>query len=106
MTIAVYGLDGQYGNAGVLRTGTMETSIEPVPLFHNQNGLMLRHLGNQIVCPGDSGGAVIKGGATSQVLIGVNSLSSGCQGDSQSNSMAQILVNYKSWSKKQAPEVP
>jgi trypsin len=105
VTVVGYGWNAQYAGGGILRTGKMTAVVEKISNFYDREGLMMVPKTTQAVCPGDSGGAVLKGSGSSTLLIGVNSLSSACQGDSDSASMSEIVFNYRTWIKKYVPSI-
>lgn len=107
VTIVGYGLKGPKVGAGSLREGQMTATVTAVAQFYNREGLfMVEQTSNQAGCPGDSGGGVLKGSSSSLYLIGVNSLSTGCQSDGADASMSEIVIHYKKWIQKEAPSVP
>ncbi len=100
VTVAGYGWNSPQGGSGVLRSGTMKGIVQSHYNFYNREGIYMVPKSNQAVCPGDSGGAVLKGTSSSTVLIGVNSLSSACQGDDSSFSISEIVPDHIGWIKK------
>lgn len=103
VTIAGYGLNRKGYGAGTLRTGEMWGMVREIFQFYERDGLLLTEKAKQAVCPGDSGGAVLKGSSSSLQLIGVNSMSNGCMGHSTFlRSMSEILPTYKAWIQKYA----
>jgi secreted trypsin-like serine protease len=107
VTVAGYGLNNSNGGSGKLRSGTMNAHIKPSFNFHSREGIFMVPVNEQVVCPGDSGGAVLKGSPDSTTLIGVNSISNGCQGAAgKAYSVSEILISYKSWIQTVAPTVP
>jgi V8-like Glu-specific endopeptidase len=107
VTVAGYGLNSNTGGAQTLRTGTMRATVLNIPNFYDRDGVYMVPLVNQIVCPGDSGGAVLKGTTSSTTLLAVNSLSNGCKGaGSSGNSSSEILSQHKAWIQTVAPSIP
>jgi len=105
VTVVGYGLGSKNGGSGVLRRGTMAATVEPIANFFGRKGIYMEEKAGQIVCPGDSGGAVLRGSRTSTALIGVNSISSGCQG-AVGTSMSELTSQHKTWIRGIAPDVP
>lgn len=60
---------------------------------------------NQVACPGDSGGAVLKGSLSSLSLIGVNSLSNGCKGAFGAYSISEVLPHHRTWIRGYIPGI-
>jgi V8-like Glu-specific endopeptidase len=108
VTVAGYGWSGKGSGAGTLRHGKMIGEIEKLENFTGREGIRMVPKDDQIVCPGDSGGAVLRGDENSTVIIGVHSLSTGCQGAAPEErvSMSEIAIAQKAWIQSVAPEVP
>jgi len=108
VTVVGYGKNSSFGGSGVLRTGKMIGEVFEIENFFDREGIFMVAADDQIVCPGDSGGAVLKGDAYSTQLIGVNSLSSGCQGGDvgEQRSMSEIALSHRTWIRSVAPSVP
>lgn len=100
VTVAGYGWNAPQSGSGTLRTGTMRGLVQTHYNFYNREGIYMVPKSKQAVCPGDSGGAVLKGSSSSTLLIGVNSLSSACQGSSSSYSLSEIVPDHITWIKK------
>ena len=99
--IRIYGY-GKYntaGGGGTLRWGYMTAIVEPLELFYGATGISMTPEVNQALCPGDSGGPVMKIVNSRRYLIGVNSLSNGCKNAplSGTTSKAVIATKYLSW---------
>jgi hypothetical protein len=105
VTVVGYGLDKKGGKSGTLRIGQMQASVEMLINFFNREGLYLTPTTDQVLCPGDSGGAVLGGDEKSKSIIGVNSLSTGCQGGA-GRSMSEIAYAQKAWIQQMDPSVP
>ena len=95
VTVAGYGKNSPSQGVGTLRTGSMHAQAAGLPAFFGDRGLWMVPVSSQATCPGDSGGPVLRDSSSTQ-LLGVHSLSSGCQGgDSQSYSA--IPSSVVSW---------
>lgn len=105
VTIVGYGMSAETGGSGTLRQGTMDGTIKALNAFFGRKGIYLENTHGQLGCPGDSGGAVLRGDSSSSIIIGVNSLSSGCKGYDQANSMSEIADHHKDWIQSVAPDV-
>lgn len=106
VTVVGYGINSQWGGgAGALRSGTMVGIVEPIYYFFNREGLYMEPATNQAACPGDSGGAVLKGSLSSNQLIGVNSLSSGCKGVFNPASYSEVVSHHRSWIRRYIPGI-
>ncbi len=94
-----YGKYSNLGGSGTLRWGYMQALVEPLVLFYGDKGLSMVPEDDQALCPGDSGGPVMKISNSRRYLIGVNSLSNGCKNVaiSATTSKAVIARNYLSW---------
>jgi V8-like Glu-specific endopeptidase len=107
VTVAGYGLNTATGGTQTLRTGTMRATVLNIPNFYNRDGVYMVPLVDQIVCPGDSGGAVLKGTPSSTTLLAVNSLSNGCKKlGARGNSSSEILSQHLAWIRTVAPSIP
>lgn len=98
-TVSIYGY-GRFsssGGAGTLRWGKMIAIVDQIEAFYNRLGLAMVPETNQALCPGDSGGPVIKISSSRRFIIGVNSLSNGCKNSSATVSMAEIVYPYLPW---------
>lgn len=100
VTVAGYGWNAPQSGSGILRTGKMKGIVQTHYNFYNREGIYMVPKTNQAVCPGDSGGAVLKGSSSSTVLIGVNSLSNACQGADSNFSISEIVSDHTAWIKK------
>lgn len=105
VTVVGYGWNGPSTGAGTLRSGVMKGLVQSHYNFYNREGLYMVPKSSQAVCPGDSGGAVLKGTSTSTLLIGVNSLSNACQNGSDTFSISEIVIDHKAWIKKYIPSI-
>jgi serine protease len=92
-----YGKSSSAGGSGTLRWGYMTAIVEPVDLFHGVKGLLMVPEATQALCPGDSGGPVMKISNSRRYLIGVNSLSNGCKNANSVTSIAIIVTQHMSW---------
>lgn len=105
VTVVGYGWNLPSAGSGILRSGAMKGLVQSHYNFYNREGIYMTPKTTQAVCPGDSGGAVIKGSSSSTVLIGVNSLSNACQNGDDTFSIAEIIYDHKAWIKKYVPGI-
>jgi trypsin len=95
VTVAGFGKNSQSQGVGTLRTGSMHAQAGSLPAFFGDRGLWMVPVSSQATCPGDSGGPVLRDSSSTQ-LLGVHSLSSGCQGG-DSESFSAIPSSVNSW---------
>lgn len=103
VVIIGYGKSNQYSGSGQLRRGLMSAIVEKIDHYYGEDGLMMVPKNKQALCPGDSGGPVIKGDGT---LIGINSLSSACQGGEDPVSIAELALPLKAWIQQYTSQMP
>lgn len=94
-----WGKVSQTRTSVVLRKGRMTAQVSPVENFYGADGLEMVPADTHMnaTCPGDSGGPVILEDRGLRSLIGVHSLSSGCQGDPQVHSLSMMPVEVSTW---------
>ncbi len=97
VSIYGYGRSSSLGGAGTLRWGKMAAIVESIELFYDRRGISMVPDVDQALCPGDSGGPVIKVSNSRRYIIGVNSLSNGCKNSSVTVSKAEIAYSYLGW---------
>lgn len=93
-----YGLKKKNSRSTVLRTGRMAATVAPVIGFYNEVGLQMfpADANNQATCGGDSGGPAILDDTVKLSLVGVHSLSSGCQ-NAPATSYSALPGHVLSW---------
>jgi secreted trypsin-like serine protease len=94
-----YGLISKGRSSSVLRRGRMTAQVESVPAFYDGSGLHMVSADSRLnaTCPGDSGGPVMVEDRGMRSLIGVHSLSSGCQGEQPTESYSMMPVEVSAW---------
>ena len=93
-----YGLKKKNSPSSVLRSGRMAATVTPVFGFFNELGLQMvpADANNQATCSGDSGGPVILDDTAKLSLVGVHSLSNGCN-DVSATSLSALPGHVLSW---------
>lgn len=102
VTDAGYGL-GRRGDTGrpTLRWGSMVAHVTTIGQFDGRQGLEhFKGSTKQNVCPGDSGGPVLLGAASSRSQIAVHSMADGCTSESRLT-YSELLWPARAWLKAQ-----
>jgi secreted trypsin-like serine protease len=94
-----YGQTKKNISSSVLRRGRMTAIVEPLDPFFGAEGLHMVAADRDLnaTCPGDSGGPVMYEDGGMMSLVGVHSLSSGCQGGQPTRSLSMLPVPVASW---------
>ncbi len=94
-----YGKISETRSSGVLRRGRMTAEVQPIYGFYDELGLGMIAADSNLnaTCPGDSGGPVVLEDSALRSLVGVHSLSSGCQGEQPAHSLSALPVLVSRW---------
>jgi len=97
--VSGYGRYASGRNSSVLRQGVMLAQVARLPQFGGGEGMEMVPDGapGQATCPGDSGGPVLENATLPSRLLGVNSMSNGCNGLVDSHSYALIPASVYTW---------
>lgn len=100
--VSGYGRYASGRNSSVLRQGVMLAQVARLPQFGGAEGMEMVPDGapGQATCPGDSGGPVLDNATLPSRLLGVNSLSNGCNGLADAHSYALIPASVYIWIKR------
>ncbi|RZA09419.1 MAG: S1 family peptidase [Proteobacteria bacterium] len=97
ITDAGYGYAKPSAEGAVLRRGSMEGRVTAIEAFEQRLGLDQRkNAANQNACPGDSGGPVFLGDASSLQQLAVHSMADGCTDDSKLT-YSELLWPLRPW---------
>lgn len=98
VTDAGFGWGSRTLKLKILRTGKMKAHIERLELLGNRVGLREEmSSARQIACPGDSGGPVFLGEASSLEIIAVHSFSDGCLPGSLDRQYSELVEPSFDW---------